>query len=83
MSLSFENIENILWDGTEEQLSLLEGMPVSYSYSPKYGAFSIYSQKEATRCHGVPYTPSCVKLFGNEYAFGPGSCQPKERKRDD
>lgn len=75
--MSFEEIEEILWDGTEDQIKELAGHPIAYSYSPNSGAFSIYGENEMSRCHGAPYTPSCVKLFGNEYVFGSGSCREK------
>ncbi len=75
--MEFDEIENILWDGTEEQLRNLQGKPIAYSYSPKCGAFSVYGQYEISRSHGAQYTPNCVKLFGNEYVFGSGSCKEK------
>lgn len=71
--MDFEEIEKMLWDGTKDQLDKLIGQPIAYSYSPECGAFSIYGQNEMSRSHGAPYTPNCVKLFGNEYTFGSGS----------
>lgn len=73
-SIQIEEIESILWDGTEEQLNELEGKPLAFSYSQKYRAFTIYGQNERSYSHGAPYTPNCVKLFGNEHVFGSGSC---------
>lgn len=77
INADFEEIENILWDGTEEQLYRLMGKPIAYSYSQEYGAFSIYGEKEISRSHGASYTPKCVELFGDEYVFGPGSLKDK------
>lgn len=73
--MQIEEIENILWDGTEEQLKSLIGKPIAFSYSPKYGAFTIYGQNERSSSHGAFYAPNCVKVFGNEHVFGPGSCK--------
>lgn len=72
--MQIEEIESILWDGTEDQLNKLEGKPIAFSYSQKYGAFTIYGQNERIYSHGAPYTPNCVKLFGDDHVFGSGSC---------
>lgn len=75
--MEFEEIESILWDGTKEQLIRLIGEPVSYSFSPKCGSFSVYGKSEMSRSHGAHYTPNCVKVFGNDHSFGPGSCRER------
>ena len=46
INADFEEIENILWDGTEEQLYRLMGKPIAYSYSQEYGAFQYMVKKK-------------------------------------
>lgn len=65
--IQIEEIEEVLYEGTVEQLqSLPKG--VSYKYSPEYRSIHIKHGKMNIRGYGAE-VPNCVKHYGNEHTF--------------
>lgn len=65
--ISLADIEDILYDGTEDQMkSLPKG--VSYSFNPKYKSMHISFGTTHQKGYGSD-TPKCVKHFGREHTF--------------
>ena len=65
--MQIDDIEDILLDGTIEQLkSLPKG--VSYKYDPDYHSIHIRYGKMNLRGYGEE-VPNCVRHFGNEHTF--------------
>lgn len=62
-----EDIESILYDGTEEQIANLPS-GVSYAYTPEYDAMRIRVGQYISSGYGGGI-PNCVRYFGNEHSF--------------
>lgn len=68
MRYEMEDIENILFDGDEEQMSSLPA-GVSYDYSKAYDSFEVRYGKLVSKFHGLHQIPECVALYGPSYCF--------------
>lgn len=69
MKLAFEDIEDILFDGSAEQMSALAEHRVGYRYYPATGNFEISVGSTRSKGYGVAKQPNCVGLFGDAHTF--------------
>lgn len=72
MEYTLENIEDILFDGTEEERERLPSS-VSYVFNPKLNSFTISFANMHTIGHGIHVVPKCVSYYGNNHSFGDAS----------
>lgn len=67
--MNFDDIYNILWNGTKDQINALSGKDIAFQYTPSCSYFAIRVNQEMSREHGVDILPNCVKLLGNKHSF--------------
>ena len=69
--MPFDDIEDVLFDGSEEDMRGLsgDGRPISYAYRPSSGSFELAVGNERAKMHGVADEPNCVRIFGPEHTF--------------
>ena len=68
MNMILADIEDVLFDGTPEQMNAMAS-DVSYVYYPKTNSFELAVGKLHAKMHKLPYTPNCVEHFGNKHTF--------------
>ena len=68
---SFDDIEDILFDGSAEDLSALASNddPVSYAYHAESDSFELAVGKRHAKSFGPYKVPNCVRFFGAEHTF--------------
>ena len=69
MKRSLEDTEDILFDGSNEDIeALFEREDERVSYSLEGDDMVIRVGNEVSRFHGVHYVPNCVSVFGLSYS---------------
>lgn len=69
MSMNFDDIYDILWNGTKNQINKLSGEDIAFQYTPSCSSFTIRVGREMSRECKVTDLPNCVKVLGNKYSF--------------
>lgn len=69
MNMSFDDIYDILWNGTKDQINNLSGKDIAFQYTPSCSSFTIRAGKEMFRECKVDILPNCVKVLGNKHSF--------------
>ena len=73
--MTWYDIENILFDGTKENIEKLRcpecGGKISFSCSMKYARFVLRCNScgYLSVSHGFYATPNCCSIFGDEYTL--------------
>ena len=69
--MPFDDIEDVLFDGSEEDMRGLsgDGRLIFYAYHPSSGSFELAVGNERAKMHGVADEPNCVRIFGPEHTF--------------
>lgn len=73
MRLTFQDIEEILFDGTDEQLAKLaeaaKDETISYVYYENTNAFEMVVGTSHAKMHEISEVPNCVYVFGPSHSF--------------
>jgi hypothetical protein len=69
MNMNFEDIYDILWDGTKAQINALSGKDIAFKYTPSCSTFTIRAGNEMSLECKVDILPNCVKILGNKHSF--------------
>lgn len=71
MRRSIEDIEDILFDGSADDMHSLSscGVPVSYAYHRDSDSFEVAVGCQRAKMHGPCKVPNCVRIFGPEHTF--------------
>ena len=71
--MTFDDIYEILWDGTKTQIEALEGLDLAFEYTPSCCSFTIRYEQAMSREHKAFEEPNCVKIYGNQHIFKEGA----------
>lgn len=71
--LSFQDIEDILFEGTDEQIVGLaeaaKDVSISYAYHEDSNEFEMAVGTSKTKMHGLFEVPNCVSVLGPSHSF--------------
>ena len=67
--MSFDEIYDILWNGTKDQINSLSGRDIAFQYTPSCSSFTIRTGRDMSRECKVDILPNCVKVLGNKHSF--------------
>lgn len=71
--ITFDDIYEILWDGTRAHIEALEGLDLAFEYTLSCRSFTIRYEQAMSREHKVFEEPNCVKIYGNQHVFKKGT----------
>lgn len=67
--MDIQNIEDILFDGSADQMAGLVGSGASYEFVPEIGVMTIRLGSIVEKLSGIRFDPACVPIYGNSHTF--------------